>query len=210
MARRPGDRNRDYEQKRALILDALQGRLLQEDAAQISMNEMAEVAGVSLSTLRHHLGDRSELLAAVLARHGALGAPHLASLREEPAVDLDTSIRGTMHGIVIALENGLAEILANGLMVGLRQPVIGPSFLNNLLEPVQQALELRLERHLKKGELLPCDLRIAALSLIAPVLLAGLHQRGLGGCRLRPLELHGLVDGVVDAFLRAYAAPAGQ
>ena len=44
MARTAGSRNRDYEQKRGLILVALQKRLREADAARLSLNEMADAA----------------------------------------------------------------------------------------------------------------------------------------------------------------------
>ena len=72
MPRKPGDRNRDFEQKRSTILDRLEERLLRPDGARVTLNEMATVADVSVSSLRHHVGGRPEVWAAMLARCAAL------------------------------------------------------------------------------------------------------------------------------------------
>ena len=210
MARKPGDRNRDFEKKREQILDVLERRVLEEGGPRLSMNEMAQSAEVSLSTLRHHLGSREELLKALLERQGRRGARYLAAVTAEPTTGLEESVRHTLHQMVIGLEHGLAETLAHGLSVGLRDRTVGPAFLNNLLEPILQSLEQRLAYHEQRGELLPADLRVAALSLAAPVVLGALHQRGLCGNEVRPLSLHYLVDVQVTQFVRAYAAaPVG-
>ncbi len=206
MARKLGDRNRDFEKKREQILDVLEQRVIREDGHRLSMNEMAQAADVSLSTLRHHLGSREELLTLLLERQGSRGARYLAAVTAEPTTGLEESLRHTLHQVVIGLEHGLAETLAHGLSVGLRDPMVGPAFLNNLLEPILQSLEIRLGHHLRRGELIPADLRVAALGLASPVVLGALHQRGLCGDRVRPLSLHYLVDVQVTQFIRAYAA----
>ena len=45
---------------------------------------------------------------------------------------------------------------------------------------------------------------VAASQLLAPVLIAVLHQHALGGTQCRPLHLPGFVANHLDAFLRAY------
>jgi AcrR family transcriptional regulator len=208
MARKPGDRNRDFEKKREQILDILELRVIQEDGHRLSMNEMAQAADVSLSTLRHHLGSREELLKALMERQGSRGQRYLDRVTAEPTTGLEDSLRTTLHQMVIGLEHGLAETLAHGLSVGLRDRTVGPAFLTNLLEPIQQSLEQRLRQHQQRSELINADLRVAALTLLAPVVLAALHQRGLCGNEVRPLSLHALVDEQVTRFVQAYAPAA--
>lgn len=207
MARTAGSRNRDYEQKRGLILVALQKRLREADAARLSLNEMADAADVSVSSLRHHLGTRSEILAAVMAEQGKLGAPYLARVRAEPEQPLDVSVRQTMRAMLQGLNFGLGELLANGLSMSLRDPVAGPSFLEHFLEPMLSSLEVRLAAHARRGEMIETDYRVAALGLVAPLVLASLHQTALCGHSVRPLSLPALVEEQVNVFLRAYATP---
>jgi AcrR family transcriptional regulator len=204
MARRVGDRNRDFDSKRQRILDALEPRLLAPDGALVTMNEMASVADVSLSSLRHHLGDRGQIWAAVLERYGAKGEPFLRLVAMPTDAPLADSLHHVLSMITIGLRHGLLDMMGNGMAVGLREPVAGPAYLHHLLEPVLASLESRLGHHAAKGELPPCDLRLAALFLVAPLLLAALHQGGLGGCEVRPLSLEQVVDEAVGRFVRAY------
>lgn len=208
MARRHGDRNRDFEQKRSMLLDALEPRLFRDDGPLITLNEMATTAGVSPSTLRHHLGGRSEVWSAVLERAGARGAPYLALVASPPAEPLEASLRMTLSMIHAGLQRGLLPIVANGIAAGLRDEVVGPSFLNAVLEPILASLEARLAHHQARGEIGPRDLRVAALTLASPLVLAVLHQRGLGGCVVRPLDVDAMIDEQVRMFVSGVATSA--
>lgn len=205
MARKTGDRNRDYEAKREQILAALQVRLLREDAARISMSELAAAAQVSLSSLRHHVGTRAALLSAVLERLGKLGAPFLAAIAAPPSVPLPESLRWVLSSILLGLQRGVLEIHALGIATGLRDESVGPAYLKTILEPTLACVETRLAHHLARGELAPCDVRLAALSLLSPLIVASLHQSGLGGACVRPLSLESVCEEQVQRFLRAYA-----
>lgn len=209
MARKTGDRNRDYPLKREQILAALQQRLLKEDAARVSMSELAAAAGVSLSSLRHHVGTRAEAISAVLERLGRLGEPFTKSLAAPPVEPLYESLRKVMASLLLGLRMGVLEIHALGIATGLRDRSVGPSYLNQILEPTLRCVETRLGHHIERGELPPCDVRLATLSLLSPLILAALHQSGLGGDCVRPLPLERVCDEQVERFLRAYGpAPA--
>lgn len=206
MARRPGDRNRDFDAKREAILARLEPRLLAPDAATLSFHEMAEAADVSPSSLRHHLGSRSEVVAAVLARMGQKGAPFLAMVAAAPELPVEASLRWLLGRLVLGLNHGLAEMVGMGLAMGMRDERVGPAFLDAMLEPLLQAVEARLAHHARAGELVDTDLRLAALALVSPIVLGAVHQRGLAGHLVRPLSLDSIVDETVRRFLRGYGA----
>lgn len=205
MPRKTGDRNRDFEQKREQILDSLQKRLLSEDAPRITMNEMAIAAGISLSSLRHHFGSRSEVIAALLGRYGLIGKQYHKQIMVPPSQPLRESLPLLLKMILMGLRHGVLDIHAVGLAVGMRDAIVGPAYLQQILEPTLRAVETRLEHHVQSGELQPCDLRIAALSLISPLLLAAIHQNGLGGHAVRALSLDQLCDELASRFIRAYS-----
>ena len=205
MPRNTGDRNRDFETKREKILDALQKRLLSEDAPRITLNEMAVVADVSLSSLRHHFGSRSNLYAALLARYGRSGKRYLEHVAAPQSEPLRATLVDLLRMILTGLRHGVLEIHAVGLAVGLRDEIVGPAYLREILEPSLQAVEKRLAQHMQRGELRSADLRVAALSLLSPLLLAAIHQNGLCGREVRPLSLDDLCTELADSFLRAYA-----
>lgn len=204
MARTIGTRNRDFEDKHSAILDALAVRLLAADGPRVTLHEMATSAGVSASSLRHHVGGRGEVWAAVVARWAEQGSIYLAALRQPTPLPAEESIHATMRGIAFGLESGLGRILAAGVAAGVHEPVAGPAFLERLLEPLLQALEARLGWHVACGELQPHDTRISALSLASPLVLAALHQQALGGCAVRPLALLPTAEALAAAFLAAH------
>lgn len=209
MARKTGDRNRDFDKKREQILDALQGRLLSEDAPRITLHEMAAVAGCSLSSLRHHFGSRPNVYAALLVRYGGIGKRYHDKVREPVEQPLHESLAEFLRLLLIGLRHGVLDIHTVGLAVGMRDQVVGPAYLNEILEPMLQAVEGRLAHHQQRGELRAANLRIAALSLVSPLLLAALHQHGLCGDTVRPLSLDDLAAELLQTFLRAYATPTG-
>lgn len=204
MARRTGDRNRDFEAKRSHILAAVEQRIREPDAPGVTMHELAATAGVSVSTLRQHLGSRAQVLAAALVVQGERGAPYLAMVRAEPTEDAAASLRGVLAMMAMGLERGLGDVLATGMALGMRDRTVGPAVVNHLLEPILQSVEARLESHIRRGELPACNVRIAALSLVSPLVLGALHQGALCGNTVRPLAIEELINEVVSRFMTAY------
>ncbi len=208
MTRTKGARNSDYEARRAALAARLRARLARAGGKRPSFAEMAAAAGVSLATLRHYFGDRDGAVAAVLALHAPLGEPHLATLRQ-PAGMFAASIRAAAEHIAAGLaEPIVAELHAVGLAEGLDHVATGPAYLRALLEPMIQAVEARLDAHVASGQMQKADTRVAALGLMAPLMLAHLHQDWLGGSALRPLDGRAHRDAHVAAFVRAYQRPA--
>jgi len=81
---------------------------------------------------------------------------------------------------------------------------VGPAFLDAVLEPVLQAAEARLERHVARGELPAMDTRAASLALLSPIVLGLLHQGPLGGSGCRPLDVPTFVDRHYAAWARGW------
>lgn len=209
MGRRPGARNADFAAERDALVAKLATRLAEPGAARSSMRDLAAAAEVSVATLQHYFGDRTGVFTAVFegARQG--GKVHLDAVAEGPLGSLRTSIQWFLEYATNGLmEFGLGHLHELGLTAGARDEVLGPAYLANVLEPTLQALERRLSRHQAAGQLRPCDVRIAALELVAPLLVAVLHQHSLGGTAQRPLSLDEFLKAHLAAFLRAYASAA--
>jgi hypothetical protein len=101
---------------------------------------------------------------------------------------------------------GLGAMFARGLTEGLRHETVGPAFLQTALEPTLSAVEKRLQVHIDRGEMRDVDPRGPAIALVAPVLLAFLHQQELGGETVRPLNTEAFVREHAAAFARAWQA----
>lgn len=207
MARTKGARSTAYEANRARLIAAMQARLTARDLPPPSMRELAAAAGVTMPTLGHYFGKRDDAVSAVLASIGEAGAPHLAQVA---ASDLPfaESIEAALRYMLAGLRQGLNEVHMLGLREGMGQRRLGPAYLDTILEPSLRAIEARLAAHQARGEMRGGDPRHAALALLAPLVLAGLHQAELGGDDLRPLDLDALVADHAAAFVRGYAAGA--
>ena len=142
---------------------------------------------------------------ALLGRYGLIGKQYHKQIMAPPSQPLRESLPLLLKMILMGLRHGVLDIHAVGLAVGMRDAIVGPAYLQQILEPTLRAVETRLEHHVQSGELQPCDLRIAALSLISPLLLAAIHQNGLGGHAVRALSLDQLCDELASRFIRAYS-----
>jgi len=203
VGRRKGSHNADFEATRTGLLELLGRRLLAPDGADASMRELAEAAGVSTATLRHYFPDRDVLVTAYLEHCHRQGTQWLLLVATEPLQpSAAESLRWTLGLIQLGLARGpLGKMHALGLRAGLESPGLGPAYLRTMLEPTLRCVEVRVERHQARGELLGRDPRLLALQLVSPLLLAMLHQHSLFGCDLRPLD--------VDALVNALVASAG-
>ncbi len=135
MARRAGDRNRDYEPTRQAILARLHGYLVPPRERIPSLRDLAQAARVSMPTLRHYLGPRDAIISAVMAYQGELGAPYLGHLAET-----DLPFAESIRDIVLFLSGGLFEarvsdIHAFGLIEGMQSREIGPRYLGSCSNP---------------------------------------------------------------------------
>lgn len=213
MGRPIGSRNPDYEEKRAALADAALPRLL-ADGGRTSLNELAAELAVSVPTLKHYFIDRAGLVAAALRRELLLAQPHLATIATPSSPELRTSLTDMLLALVDAWRpHGVGRVFTVGLAAGVYEAVVGPAYLDGVLEPTLQATERRLAAHAEARalRLRPDDaggLRAAALALLAPVVLALVHQDALGGASCRALDLHAFVRTHVAAFVRAHGRRA--
>ena len=205
-----GSRNADYDKERERLLEAVRTRLLASDGAQASFRELAEVAGVSVATLRHYFGSREALLAEVMRDMHRRGLPHLLAAATEPRGPVRDSLRWFLDSLLMGWRMGVGAVHAFGLTAGVGHETLGPVYVRELLEPTLQAAEARLARHIADGELRRCDVRHAALELVCPVVLGLLHQVQLSGASCRPLDVERFLTDHLETFLRGHAVPPGS
>jgi AcrR family transcriptional regulator len=206
MARTSGARAKDHDAKRADLLEKIGAHLRKSLPHKPGLREMAEAADVTIPTLKHYFSNRDGIITAYFEHFGKQGAPHLAIVAEatEP---FEASIKALVSYVLAGLVYArVIEGHAAGLSEAVGSEKLGPAYLVQLLEPILQAVEQRLLAHQVKGEIRPCNLRIAALALIAPLYLAALHQTALGGCTVRPMDVQALGSEVTEVFIRAYKA----
>lgn len=182
-------------------------RLKQLDETRPSLRQLAAAADVTVPTLRHYFGSREEVVEAVLTEHRRLGDIYIQR-SSEPRGGLRESIRSYLGDLAWAMTNGprVGDLFAVGFIEGLLNQRLGPVCLENLIDPVVDALVIRLQAHRERGELDATDLRHAALMLVSPLLVACQHQYTMFGCGTRPLDMERFLDDLTDAFVRAHVA----
>ncbi len=203
MSRTAGSRNRDYVERREALATALIPRLLAPDGARVSARELAAAAGVSVPTLRHYFGGRAGAIGAALASMRRLGAAHIARAGHEPHGGVAESLHWYLDELIVGWERyGVGTMVGTAIAVGMFDREVGPACVTEILEPLLQGAEARLTAHVLAGEVVIADVRGAALALLAPVVLALLHQGPLGGAGCRPLNARAFAHAHVDHFLR--------
>lgn len=208
MGRTAGTKNPGHDDKRRALAAAVIPRLLELGPAA-SLRELAAAAAVSVPTLRHYFEDRDGVVTAAMGEMLRQGEPHLAATAKPRRGGLRASLMAMMRSILEGWQQfGVGQLYGTGLAMGLHHAVLGPAYVSLLLEPLLQAVEARLAQHQRWGELGEHDVRFAALCLVSPVVLALLHQHGLGGRACRPLDVDAFVRAHVDGFVRAYGAPS--
>lgn len=205
MPRPSGKRNPQYAARRRELLEAIREHLAKPNVMHASLRELSLACGVSVPTLRHYFGNRDGVICAVLEDYGARGAGRLKRAAE-PVGSLCESVKELCEFFCLGFEQGrLGQIHAIGLTEGLRHAQHGTEYLNYIVEPTLQAVEQRLQRHVERGEMRPCNLRYAAIMLVSSILTSLLHQNELGGAEVQQLSMDNLISELTDAFMRAFA-----
>ncbi len=205
MARTVGARNQDHDAQREKLVQRVCQHLLAGDQARASLRDMAKAARTSVGTLRHYFGDRDGVLKAVFGFMYLQGAQHLATLAQPTSDDVRASLSWAVRYFVTGWDaHHVGRLQGFGLAVGLSEPAFQTTYLSSLLEPVLQAVESLLARHVERGHLEIDDVRHAALTLLSPLLLGLLHQHQLAGQTVRPLDVEAFTTAHLAAFFKIW------
>ncbi len=210
MGRKAGSKNLDHDRTRADIVARMTGVILSSIKTNLSFRELAHAARVAPSTLRHYFGDRDAVLAAVLERVHDLGLRYVAEGATAERGAAPESLRWFLGYLVEGWSRGVGRAHEVGLTEGIGDAALGPAYLRMLLEPTLHSAEARIALHMARGEIGPCDVRVAAVELVAPLVLVLLHQRALGGGAVRHLDVDAYLDEHVARFLRAFGPAAAR
>lgn len=206
MPRPPGRRNAGYETRRAALAARLVPALVDGSGLPSSLRELAAAASVSVPTLRHYFGDLDGAVRAALAEAERGAGQYLTWMQDPGELPLADSLAAVAARLRDGWGYGLGALFGAALTHGLGHAARGPAVVDHLLEPTLQALEVRLAVHQARGELPPVDLRAASLAFLSPLLLALLHQHGLGGAGCRPLDLDAFATTHLRGWLGGWCA----
>lgn len=149
--------------------------------------------------MRHYFGDRDGAVRAALRAAAEVGSGYV---RQVTLVDGDTgaeALRTALEFVVVGWRDyGVGRLHEVGLKVGLEDEETGKTYVDVIFEPLSRAFEGLVSRLQAEGKLPrgPSP-RVVALTALSPVMMALLHQLGLGGKALREIEMGQLLDDVV-------------
>lgn len=168
------------------------------------MSVLAQVAGVSIPTMKHYFGNRAGVVEAIMRDGGERGAKFM-TVAAEPVGDFAASIQQLATFIIQGWRRGrLGNLHAVGFAEAQRHEAQAATYLEAIMEPMIDSVAARLERHIERGEMRVTNLRHAAIGFIGPLFLALLHQVEFQGAELEPLDLDALARDHADAFARGY------
>lgn len=205
MPRHQGSRDRHFAERRTSLIRLAREHLSHPDGRNASWRDLAAAAGVSTSTLAHYFGDREALVGAILDTARQEGEVYLA-MAARPGGAFPGSIAELVRMIGEGLDRGVLALQVIGLTEGLSSRSSGEAYLGHHLEPMLGAIRARLDAHVTLGDMRPADTRVAAIGLLAPPVIARLHQSELGGQGLYPMDLAEFDTAHAEAFIRAYGA----
>lgn len=205
MARLQGSRDRQFETRRRALIALARQHLSQPRGRNASWRDLAAASGVSTSTLAHYFGDREALVAAILEQARQEGESYLV-LAATPSGPFATSISDLVGMIGQGLDRGVMALQVIGLSEGLGSASSAEAYLGHHLEPMLGAIRARLDAHVAAGEMRAGETRFAAIGLLAPMVIARLHQSELGGAAHYPMALAAFDAEHGAAFVRAHAA----
>jgi AcrR family transcriptional regulator len=207
MSRPAGRRNADFDETRTDILDRVV-HAVAGHPERTSFADLAEVSGVSRTTLRHYFPTRDDLLRAMIEHMRVLSDRAGAAFPVSAALPIEQALRLALHRLVFAWRVGVGALFTAGLLWGLGDQDLGPVYVANLLEPMLMSFEGHIAARLGEQGLEEASVRHAALALIGPVILALLHQESLNGASCRPLDMDAFVEAHLNRFIAGWF-PAG-
>lgn len=206
MGRAPGQRNPNFEAKRAALCRMMVPGLI-EGGRAATLKSLAARAEVSVPTLRHYFDDREGVIMAVMAQAHQDYSDTFDADGVPEGMDVSASLNQYLTGFVQGwVHSPLNTLVLGSLTAGMESESLGLASLDHVIEPTLHLIERRLADHIARGELhSECDPRHGALMLFSPMLVALMHQHHLQGASYRPLDVQALLHDVVARFVTAHA-----
>jgi AcrR family transcriptional regulator len=203
MARPSGSRDKQFDARRRALIALARQHLSRPEGRNASWRDLATASGVSTSTLAHYFGDRQTLIAAILEHARHEGDIYLA-MAARPAPLFAPSVHELVGMLGQGLDRGVLALQVIGLTEGLGNAGSAGAYLGHHLEPILAAIGARLDAHVERAQMRPVATRFAAIGLLAPMVIARLHQTELGGHATYPMSLPDFDQSHADAFVRAH------
>lgn len=203
MARPTGSRDKQFDERRRTLLTLARQHLSSAAGRNASWRDLAAASGVSTSTLAHYFGDRQSLVEAILENARHEGDIYLV-MAAQASAPFAQSVRELVGMMGQGLDRGVLSLQVIGLTEGLGNANSAQAYLGHHLEPILAAIRTRLDMHVLRKEMRKVETRFAAIGLLAPMVIARLHQAELGGRSSFPMSLSAFDESHAQAFIRGH------
>lgn len=200
-----GGSRREPTDRRQAILDAALDAFAERGFQGTSVREIARVVGINEATLYHYFPSKVSILDALidqlLARRSEVYA-----VGDDPRQTLAEALREMVGRILTVMQEERERKFLRLLMIeGPRLAVMGRYPFLRVFHEGGQRLTEAFEKLMASGRMRRTNPRVVALQFLAPLMVFGFHQHGLGGRKVEPINVAEFVRAQVDLFVCALA-----
>ncbi len=201
-------KGRVYVRKTDVVLQAAEQAFLKSGFDAVSMDQIAELAGVSKVTVYNNFGRKQDLFAAVITKRCAEVLPNpvrVSTLARRTPQDALTALATDFLRAIYAEEQ--VELYKTVVAEARHMPEIGRIMFDGPIMHTQQVFETYLAEEVRLGRLALEDVSLSAALLIA-MLKTNLHLRLLLNqpIRVGRKDIRAIADSAVKLFLHGAAA----
>lgn len=191
--------------RRQAILDAALDAFAERGFQGASVREIARAVGVNEATLYHYFDSKAAILDAVIdqlmERRSVLYA-----VADDPRQSLGEALTSlVMRTIEIMHEDKERKFLCLLMIEGPRLAVTGRYPFLRVFHEGGERLTQVFEKLMATGRMRRTNPRVVALQFLAPLMIFGFHQHGLGGRKVEPIDIAEFARAQVEMFVRALA-----
>lgn len=190
--------------RRGRILEAALQVMPQYGIRATTMEQIAEVVGISPATIYWHFKSKDELVMAMVDRFNPLRevqAALAAGATGDPANDLRALVR-----LMLDVLGQRFEVMQMCMVEAPNNPALAAHVFQTLAMPVWGTLAAYLEAHVQAGRLRPAPPLPRVFTFAGSVLAFTLARRALGP--LFPISSDVMAETLVDTFLQGAATEA--
>jgi len=191
--------------RRQAILDAALDAFAERGFHGSSVRDIARSVGVHEATLYHYFPSKAAILDALIDQLLA-GRQALYTAADDPTRTLEETLHELIARFMAVMQEERERKFLRLLMIeGPRLAVMGRyPFLRVFHEGGQRLTEV-FEKLMATGRMRRTNPRVVALQFLAPLMIYGFHQHGLGGRWAEPINIAEFARAQVDLFARALA-----
>jgi AcrR family transcriptional regulator len=189
--------------RRQEILDAALNAFAERGFQGASVREIARAVGVNEATLYHYFPSKKSILDALIDQL-MQGRERVYEVADDPRKTLEEALTSLIGRTMEVMKDERERKFLRLLMIeGPRLACLGRyPFLRVFHEGGERLMHV-FEKLMASGRMRRTNPGVVALQFLAPLMIFGFHQHGLGGRQVEPINIAEFTRAQVDLFVRA-------